>query len=350
MNQPFDLLTTVEQGGCSAKLPAQLLDKILKELPSDFHENLLVGLNTSDDAAVWKIDQNTAVIQTTDFFPPLCSDPHEFGQIAAANALSDVYAMGGSVIIALNLVMFPSDRIDISVLKEILKGGAEKVSEAGAFLAGGHSIEDFPPKYGLAVTGTVHPERVITNNRARAGEVLVLTKPVGIGTIIAGHRLQKVSNNDYQDALECMKLLNKSGAEIMQKYNIRCATDVTGFSLLGHALEMAEASQLTVRLKASQVPFLKGAYELIDLGCIPGAAFRNLKYVENKTHFSQPLDYNLKMLMLDAQTSGGLLICVEKNRADLLIQELKSSGYPDSAIIGEVASREDTSEPFVLVE
>jgi selenide,water dikinase len=350
MSHSFDLLTTVEQGGCSAKLPAQLLDKILKKFPSDFHQNLLVGLNTSDDAAVWKIDQNIAIIQTADFFPPLCSDPFEFGQIAAANALSDVYAMGGSAIIALNLVMFPSDQIDISVLKEILKGGVAKVKEAGAVLAGGHTIDDYPPKYGLAVTGTVHPGKVITNDNAKAGEILILSKPIGTGTIIAGQRLQEVSKKNHQNALECMKLLNKSGAEVMQKYNVRCATDITGFSLLGHALEMAEASNLKVKIKASQVPLLEGAYKLTDMGCIPGAAFRNLKYVENRAHFSQSLDYNLKMLMLDAQTSGGLLISCEKMNAGNLIEDFKLAGYPDTAIIGEVIQKMDVGEPSVLVE
>jgi len=258
--------------------------------------------------------------------------------------------MGGKAIIALNLVMFPSDQINISVLKEILKGGANKIKESGAILAGGHSIDDFPPKYGLAVTGTVHPQKVITNINAKAGELLLLTKPIGTGTIIAGHRLNKVTKNDYQNSLECMKFLNKNAAEIMQKYNIRCATDITGFSLLGHALEIAEGSNMKVNIKASQVPLLKGAYELIDMGCIPGAAFRNLKYVENKTHFSQTLDYNLKMLLLDAQTSGGLLICCDGNYVDQLIQDLKSAGYPESAIIGKVTKKEETSEPFVMVE
>jgi selenide,water dikinase len=350
MNPSFDLLTTVKQGGCSAKLPAQTLDRILKNFPADFHKNLLVGLDTSDDAAVWKINKNTAIIQTADFFPPLCSDPYEFGQIAAANALSDVFAMGGNAIIALNLVMFPSDRIDISVLEQILRGGAEKVKEAGAVLAGGHSIEDFPPKYGLAVTGTVNPQQVITNVNANPGELLVLTKPIGTGTIIAGQRLKKVEKNEYQNALECMKCLNKNAAEIMRENKIRCATDITGFSLLGHTLEMAEGSKTIMTINASKVPLLEGAYKLIDMGCIPAASFRNLKYVEGKTNFSKSLDYNLKMLLLDAQTSGGLLISCEKNNADQLVQDLKGAGYPDSAIIGKVRKKTKLSELSLIVE
>ena len=350
MNHSFDLLTTVQQGGCSAKLPAQLLSGVLKDFSYDSPENLLVGLKTNDDAAVWKINQNTAIIQTTDFFPPICSDPYEFGQIAAANALSDVYAMGGKAILALNLVMFPSTKIDISVLKEILRGGADKVKEAGVTLAGGHSLDDFPPKYGLAVTGIIHPKRVITNANAKAEEVLILTKPIGTGTIIAGKRINEVSKKNYQNALECMKILNKNAAEIMQKYNIRCATDITGFSLLGHALEMAEGSDKTLTIKTSKVPILNGVDELIEMGCIPGVAFRNLKYVDEKTCFSRTLDYNLKMIMLDAQTSGGLLICCQKNSADKLIKDLKNAGYPDSTIIGNVSERKEKSEPYVIVK
>jgi len=350
MNHSFDLLTTVEQGGCSAKLPAQLLNKILSNLTFPEPENLLVGLKTKDDAAVWKINRDTAIIQTTDFFPPLCSDPFEFGQIAAANALSDVFAMGGTPIIALNLVMFPSSKIDISVLKEILKGGADKVNEAGVTLAGGHSLDDYPPKYGLAVTGIVHPEKVIINSNAKTGQVLVLSKPIGTGTIIAGQRLKKVAKNDYQNALESMKLLNKNAAEIMQKHNIQCATDITGFGLLGHAMEMAESSDKTLTIESSKVPILDSVYDLIEMGCIPGGAFRNLKYVDTNTWFSPTLDYNLKMILLDAQTSGGLLICCQKNSVDKLINNLKNVGYPDSTIIGKVSERKELSEPYIVVE
>jgi selenide, water dikinase len=349
----FDLLTTVNQGGCSAKLPPHLLETLLTELSSGFgtsdNSRLLVGVQTHDDAAVWKIDEETAIIHTTDFFPPLCSDPYEFGQIAAANALSDVFAMGGKAIMALNLVMFPINKIDISVLKEILKGGADKVKESGAVLGGGHSIDDFPPKYGLAVTGIVHPDKVITNSRAVAGDVLVLSKPIGSGTIIAGHRIGEAKTNHYRETLKYMKLLNRKAAEIMQLYHLRAATDITGFGLLGHALEMAEASDVTLEINAAQVPLFEGAYDLMDLGCIPGAAFRNLSYVENKTSFFEHMDYNHKMLLLDAQTSGGLLMACPQNRAPQLITHLKQGGYPDTAIIGNVQPRESTAAPFIIV-
>ncbi|MBU0765404.1 MAG: selenide, water dikinase SelD [Bacteroidetes bacterium] len=343
MKTSFDLLTTVEQGGCSAKLPAQLLYSILKDIPAFVSENLIVGNETHDDAFVWKLDEETALVQTTDFFPPVCSDAYEFGQIAAANALSDIYAMGGRAITAMNLVMFPSSRIDISVLKEILMGGADKVKEAGAVLAGGHTIDDYPPKYGLSVTGIIHPEKIITNNRAKEGEMLILTKPIGTGVIIAGKRINEVSESDYRSALNEMKLLNKNAAEIMQKHNIRCATDVTGFSLLGHAMEMAEAGNVTLVINANDVPLLNRAYDLIDMGCIPGASFRNLAYLNDKIAYGSKLDYNLKMLLFDAQTSGGILMTCGKNVADKIIADLKKTEYPYATLIGKVIKKQDKS-------
>lgn len=343
MKNSFDLLTTVEQGGCSAKLPAQLLEGILKDIPFIDSENLLVGNKTRDDALVWKLSNEIAIIQSTDFFPPICSDPYEFGQITAANALSDIFAMGGKAITALNLVMFPSARIDISVLKEILKGGADKTIEAGAVLAGGHTIDDYPPKYGLSVTGIVHPEKIITNSKAKAGDILILTKPLGTGVITAGKKIKEVSKTDYQAALNEMKLLNKNAAEIMQKYNILCATDITGFSLLGHGLEIAEASKTTLIINASDVPLLNRAYDLIDMGCIPGAAFRNQSYVDEKVSFHSKLDYNLKMLLLDAQTSGGLLMSCNKNIENKVVADLKKSGYSNTAVIGNVIEKQEKS-------
>jgi selenide,water dikinase len=345
----FDLLSTVEYGGCSAKLPAYLLDAILKDIPFERHEALLVGAETSDDAAVWKIDDETAIIHTVDYFPPICSDPYEFGQIAAANALSDVYAMGGKPLTALNIVLFPSVKIDVSVLKEILRGGADKVKEAGAFLAGGHTIDDFPPKYGLAVTGIVHPDRIIRNCRARAGDLLILTKPIGIGTIVAGHRIGEVSKEHYQKALDSMKQLNNNAVDIMQKHNTQCATDITGFSLMGHAFEMARGSNVSIELKESRVPLLDGAYDMIDMGCIPGAAFNNMKYVGDAVSYTADLDYNTKMLMFDGQTSGGLLISCNPSNAKTILSELQASGYPHSAIVGKVSTKTDAHGPSLFL-
>lgn len=342
----FDLLSTVEQGGCSAKIPAQLLDKILKEIPFSFSENLIVGNESHDDALVYKISDDVAIIQTTDFFPPVCSDPYEFGQIAAANCLSDIYAMGGKAITALNLVMFPSAKLDISILKEILLGGNDKIIESGAVLAGGHSIDDDPPKYGLAVTGIVHPDKIITNNSAKPGDVLILTKAIGTGAIIAGKRIDEVTDAQYQAAIDSMKQLSNKASDIMQKFNIKCATDITGFSLLGHGLEMAASSKVSIDIYSDKVPLFDRAYELIDMGCIPGAAFRNLNYVEDNVCFDDKLDYNLKMLMLDAQTSGGLLISCKKDFVDDIINELISAGYSNANVIGEV--RKKAEKPVFL--
>lgn len=336
----FDLLSTVEIGGCSSKIAAHKLRKILEKLPKTSHPDLLVGIETCDDAGVFKISDEVALIQTTDFFPPICSDAYEFGQIAAANCLSDVYAMGGKPITALNLIMFPDDKISLDVYLEILQGGNDKIIESGAIIVGGHSINDFPPKYGLAITGIVHPNKIITNANAKPGDILVLTKPLGTGVIIAGKKLNEVSLENYQNALDYMKFLNKSAAEIMQKYKVRAATDITGYSLLGHALNMAQASEVTMQIISSKVPILSGAYELVDLGCIPGATFRNLTYVEEYCSFTN-VDYNLKMLMLDAQTSGGILMCVNKSVVDFLVSELIDNGNTHSTIIGEVMSSKD---------
>lgn len=336
----FDLLSTVEYGGCSAKISAKELAEALKDLPRIEDKNLLVDISTHDDAGVYKISDDTALIQTTDFFPPVCSDPFDFGQIAAANALSDVYAMGGKALTAMNIVLFPSKRIDLSVLTEILRGGQEKITEAGAVLVGGHTIDDFPPKYGLAVTGTVHPDKVITNAAARPGDILILAKPLGTGIIIAGKRMGTVDDLVYNRALDSMKLLNKKAAEIMQKYNVKSATDITGFGLLGHASKMAAASKTTFRIDSNKLPLLDDVYRLADEGCLPGACFRNQVFVEEHCSFGKGLDYNLKMIMLDAQTSGGIFMAADPAKADSIIDELKASGYPHASHVGEVISME----------
>jgi selenide,water dikinase len=331
----FDLLSTVEYGGCSAKLSAKELGEALADLPKTTNQNLLVDIDTHDDAGVYRISDEIALIQTTDFFPPVCSDPYEFGQIAAANALSDVYAMGGEVLTALNIVAFPAN-VPLSILKEILRGGIDKVIEAEGVIVGGHTIVDEVPKYGMAVTGTVHPNRIITNAAANSGNVLILTKPIGAGIIMAGKRIGEVTDEQYSAVLESMKQLNKEGAKIMQSYNVKCATDITGFGLAGHALKLAMASNVTIKLKSELVPFFDGAINLVELGCIPGACFRNQEYVQEFCSFENTLEYNHKMLLLDAQTSGGLLICSPKESANQMLGDLVNAGFVKSAIIGEV--------------
>ena len=346
METDFDLMTTVEYGGCSAKLPASELERLLGDLPVLTDEKLLIGNDTHDDAMVWKINDETALISTTDFFPPVCSDPYEFGQIAAANSLSDIYAMGGTAVTALNLVMFPSSKIPMEVLHEILRGGADKCIEAGTVIGGGHTIDDYPPKYGLAVTGTVHPEQIIANSEAKPGDILILTKAIGTGVLAAGRRVGLASAKDFQAALESMKQLNKFAAEIMQEVGVRCATDITGFSLIGHAMKLGRESGVRIEIDSTLIPRLPGVCELLEDGCIPGAAFRNLKYVEADTVFAPGVDYNLKMLAADAQTSGGILMCVPEAKVVQALDKLRGV-YKSAAVVGRVLPR--GSEPEYLI-
>ena len=336
-----DLLQMVENGGCSAKLSPRLLEEILKYLPLPEDPNILVDIDTQDDAGVYKVNDKLALVLTTDFFPPVCSDPYEFGQIAAANSISDVYAMGGIPVVALNIMMFPANKLPIEAYAEILKGGSDMASEAGVRIIGGHTIDDFPPKYGLAVVGYIHPEKIITNSGARPGDSLILTKPIGTGVILAGQRLGIATVKDVNEAKRLMKLLNKSGADIMKKFGIKGATDITGFGLAGHALKMAKASKVSFKLNMKRVPLIGNAYKLIDDGCIPGASFRNLEYAEKDTFFAPDLDYNLKMMAFDAQTSGGLLICAPHDLENKIIAELKDAGLEDSSVIGYVEKPAD---------
>ena len=332
----FDLLTTVDQGGCSAKLPADRLAELLRDLPGIRDRRLLVDASTHDDASVYRLTDDIALVQTLDFFPPLCSDPYEFGQIAAANALSDVYAMGGQPLTAMNIVMFPALGVPLDVLRDILRGGQERVEAAGAVMAGGHTIADTPPKYGLAVTGVVHPSRVIANAAAQPGDALVLTKPIGTAILLAGRKAGLAADADFRTAMESMKQLNREGAEIMQRHGIRAATDITGFSLLGHARGMARASGVTLRFRAAAVPLLPGASDLAEAGCLPGACFRNQTALEADVAFAPAIGYTEKMVLLDAQTSGGLLMCVPSGRVDAVLRDLHAAGFPHSACVGEV--------------
>jgi len=334
----FDLLTTVEQGGCSAKLPPDVLFDALGRLSVPSDPNLLVGIGTGDDAGVYRLTDEIALIETTDFFPPVCSDPYDFGQIAAANALSDVYAMGGKVLTAMNLVMFPASGIPFEVLHEIVRGGHDKVLEAGGVLVGGHTIADYPPKYGLAVTGVVHPKCLINNSNAEPGQILILTKPLGTGALVAGQRLGQASAVDYQRALDSMKQLNREAAEIMQQFQVRAATDITGFGLLGHCLNIAKASAVSMEIDTKKIPALPGALELLDTGCIPGASFRNLSHVETSAEFSPDISYSRKMLALDPQTSGGILMCAPPDQAEAILAELCARCCAASAIIGKTTA------------
>ena len=343
----FDLLTTVETGGCSSKIPPRQLEEMLSGLPLPVDPKILVDISTHDDAGVYKINDDTALVFTTDFFPPPVSDGYEFGLIAAANSISDVYAMGGTPLLALNIMMFPSARIPLEVYSDILRGGYDKAREAGVSIIGGHSIDDYPPKYGLAVIGMVHPGRIITNAGAKEGDFLILTKPVGTGIILAGHRMKMTQAVQYEEAKRLMMRLNDDGARLMQKYGVRGATDITGFGLAGHALKMARGSGVTIRLSMRSLPLVNGTYALAEQGCIPGAAFRNLDYTESDMQAGEGLDYNLKMIAHDAQTSGGLLMAVAAEKAGALLADLHQSGHPGAAVIGRV---EKKGEAFLVLE
>lgn len=347
MSSSFDLLTTIEYGGCSAKLPAGVLSEVLRDLPVSLDPDLLVDVETHDDAGVYRINEETALIFTTDFFPPICSDPFEFGQISAANALSDVYAMGGRPLIALNLMMFSQAEIPLEVFGEILKGGHDKVKEAGALIVGGHTLDDHPPKYGLAVVGIVHPDKLITNAGAKAGDRLILTKRIGTGALVSGHKNGLAEDVEYRSALDQMKQLNGAASEIAVKYGAGGMTDITGFGLAGHGLKMAQASHVSFRIRTGAVPLLGGAHRIFDRGSIPGATFRNWEYTGEQVHFTSSVPYTLKMLMHDAQTSGGLLISVNPDHAGKLVDELKNN-HPGLSVaeIGEVLSESPRSLYF----
>lgn len=335
----FDLLSTVEAGGCSAKLSPMQLSEILSDLPVIRDSHILVDLHTHDDAGVYQINDETALIVTTDFFPPVCSDAYDFGQIAAANALSDVYAMGGDPLLVLNLMMFSPNLVPLEEFKRILIGGQEKVTESGALILGGHTIDDHPPKYGLAVVGTVHPSKLITNAGASEGQALILTKPLGTGIMISAHKLNLADKIIYEQTLTQMKALNRNGKNVMQKFGVKGATDITGFGLAGHAMQMARASQVSFRIETCRLPVLPQTISLIEQGCIPGAAYRNQKYVSDLIHYSNRVDFSWQMMTCDAQTSGGLLFAIDKNVAGEAVTELHQSGMIHASIVGEVLTK-----------
>jgi selenide, water dikinase len=296
-----------------------------------------VGRETSDDAGVYKLREDLALIQTLDFFTPIVNDPYRFGQIAAVNALSDVYAMGGRPLTAMNIVGFPKKTMDKSILKEILRGGLEKIHEAGALLVGGHSIDDAELKYGLSVTGIVHPDRVMTNAGARPGDHLLLTKPLGTG-IIATALKGKFSSSEAEECLIAVMVeLNRVGAEVMAEVGARACTDITGFGLLGHALEMANGSKCGMVLRASRVPILPFALEYARMGLVPAGTYANRNYCQNSLTVDPAVPAHLLEILADAQTSGGLLISVAADRAAEMLSKLQARGIREAALIGEVS-------------
>jgi selenide,water dikinase len=297
-----------------------------------------VGRETSDDAGVYKIRDDLALIQTLDFFTPIVNDPYRFGQIAAVNALSDVYAMGGRPLTAMNIVGFPKKTMDKSILKEILRGGLEKIHEAGALLVGGHSIDDAELKYGLSVTGIVHPDRVLTNAAARPGDKLILTKPLGTGIIATALKGKFASPEAEAAMIAVMVELNRKGAEAMEEIGARACTDITGFGLLGHALEMAVGSRCGMIIRAGRVPVIPLAKEYSAMGMVPAGTYANRNYCQKSLEVDPGVPAPLLDILADAQTSGGLLIAVAADRAGDLLERLRAKGVMAAAEIGEVTS------------
>ena len=297
-----------------------------------------MGFDTSDDAAVYRMSEDCAVIQTVDFFPPMVDDPYTFGQVAAANALSDVYAMGGQPRLALNLLCFPSDKLPPEAVADILRGGADKVHQAGALLCGGHTVEDQEPKYGLCVTGFVHPDKVRTNAGAKAGDVLILTKAIGSGVVNTAAKADLLSKEQQEAVIDTMTTLNAAAARVMADYPVNACTDITGFGLMGHASEMAAASRKTILIKASQVPFLPGAVQFARDCIIPGGLYRNKEYLQDTTSLAKDIPDAIAHLLFDPQTSGGLLISVPEQHSQHMLKALQKE-CPDARIIGQVRER-----------
>ncbi len=312
------------------------LNQVLQYLPAMADPNLLVGMNNVDDAGVYRLTDDLALIQTVDFFTPIVDDPYLYGQIAAANALSDVYAMGGRPLTAMNLVAFPSKKVDTAVLGEILRGGAQKILEAGAVLVGGHSIEDDEPKYGLAVTGVIHPDRIITNCAARPGDKLVLTKPLGTGIITTAIKAGMASPDLEGEVSRWMATLNREAAAAMVAAGAHACTDITGFGLLGHGLEMARGSGVNLVFHAGSLPILPGAREFAAMGLVPGGAYNNRHYVEDRVDIDAGVPEDLRDVLYDPQTSGGLLIAIPPDRVDDLLADLNRRGVTAARVVGEV--------------
>ena len=325
-------------GGCTAKLGAGILSRVLERLPKfDEDPALLIGYDSKDDAAVYKLTDEVAVVQTLDFFPPMVDDPYTFGQIAATNALSDIWAMGGQVKTALNIVCFP-EKSDLNILGEMMRGGAEKVAEAGGVLAGGHSIADSDVKYGLSVMGVVHPDHIYANNTPQTGDCLVLTKRLGVGILCTANRVGEASAEAMDAAIASKTTLNKYAAQCCRAYEIHACTDVTGFSFLGHLHEMMDGAH-SCRIEAGAVPVFSEALRHADEFLLTAAGQRNRNHTGPFVRFEN-VPFAMEEVLFDPQTSGGLLVALPKEQAAALVEDLRRGGAP-AAVVGEVTDSED---------
>lgn len=330
VERPVRLTELASCAGCAAKAGADMLAEVLShlsELQNGNHPDLLVGLAAPDDATVYKISDEHAVVLTVDFFAPLVDDPHDYGAIAAANALSDVYAMGGEAVLALNVAAFPSD-LPSQTVSQILRGGADKVAEAGAVVAGGHTIIDAEPKYGLCVLGLVHPQRVLTKAGAHAGDAVYLTKPLGTGLVTTAAKFDEAEAEHIRSAIQSMTALNRHSSHIARKAGVQALTDVTGYGILGHAYEMAAASGACFRFSASALPTLPGALEYAYRGITTGGAVRNRRYLEDKVDLSADVSEETRHILFDPQTSGGLLFAADPKVGTIIESKFADSGQP----------------------
>lgn len=344
----FRLTSLAKTGGCAAKLSPVDLRRILEhvDLEGQRDPNLLVGFETSDDAGVYRLTPEMALVQTLDFVTPLYDDPFIFGQIAAANALSDVFAMGGKPINAMNICCFPSEGVEMSVLSEILSGGFSKIQEAGAVLLGGHTVKDQELKYGLSVTGLIHPGKILRNSSCKPGDKLVITKKVGTGVIVTGAKNDLISGESVAEAMKSMTTLNKVASEVMLEIGANACTDITGFGLAGHLCEMAIGSGTKITLNLQAVPVYSISIELFGRGIRTGVTLSNKQSVTATIQMEKELPREKEMILYDPQTSGPLVISLPAEKADLLVSALKEKGVKDAAIIGEV-SEAATSGLFV---
>ncbi len=328
--------------GCACKLRPQLLEEVLKKIPLPDDKNILVGTSTADDAAIYRIDDNTALVQTVDFFTPVVDDPYQFGVIAAVNSLSDIYAMGGKPLFALNIVGFPSNRLPIRVLQEILKGAQSVATKAGISIIGGHTVDDTEPKFGLAVTGLIHPDKILTNSGARPGDLLILTKPLGTGILSTAMKQDLLEDDQTKLLFKTMASLNREAADAMQEVGAHACTDITGFGLLGHLLEMMNGSRTSAMIEESKVPYLSGVMELAVSGIIPGGTKDNQNFTAPYVRYDEKISAAKRLILNDAQTSGGLLISIPQDNAASLLTLLKKKGVREAQVVGKVISKEKT--------
>ncbi len=344
--EPFALetgpvkLTRYTQGlGCACKIRPQYLERVLQNMPAITDPNVLVEASACDDAAVYRINDHTAVVQTVDFFTPVVDDPWSFGAIAAANALSDIYAMGAKPLFALNIVGFPSNRLPEQVLRDILKGASDKAAEAGISILGGHTIEDPEPKFGMVVTGIIHPENILTNIGAQPGDVLVLTKPIGTGIISTAVKRNMADGEIARKAFEVMSTLNNGAAEAMEGFNVHACTDVTGFGLLGHLSEMVGDTNVSCEIDATRIPLIEGTEELVLAGAVPGGTRNNMAFVASRVEWPPHIPDHLKLMLCDAQTSGGLLVALPPDQAAIYCQKLQEKSSFAACIIGNFTEK-----------